>query len=143
MNTRTADLVLLRQVKKKLVEIESNSNAISNKQEKLKRLREESKTPGYYQELSTDNVASIKSDIQKQFTTAKSKIERFIYIVSLVLNLCMFAFTIVWLICAPKDAWIHQVDGFECFLFWVGHCILGLCVSILPVMAYLISKEAN
>lgn len=143
MNTRTADLVLLRQVKKKLVEIESNSNAISNKQEKLKRLREDSKTPGYYQKLSTDNVTSIKFDIQKQCTSEKSKIERFIYIVSLVLNLCMFAFTIVWLICAPKDAWIHQADDGDTTLFWIGHCILGLFVSILPVMAYLISKEAN
>lgn len=143
MNTRTADLALLRQVKQKLVEIESNSNAISGKKEKLKHLREEGQTPGYYQKLSTDNVTSIKSDIQKQCTSAKSKIERFIFIISLVLNLCMFAFTIVWLICAPKDAWIHQIDSFVCFLFWAGHCILGLFVSLLPAIAHMVFKESD
>lgn len=143
MNTRTADLALLRQVKQKLVEIESNSNAISNKQKKLKRLREESQTPGYYQTLPTDNEASAISEIQKQCTSAKSKIERFIFIISLVLNLCMFAFTIVWLIYAPKDAWIHQADDGDTTLFWIGHCILGLFVSILPVIAHMVFKETN
>lgn len=141
MDTRAEDLTLLRQVNDKLQQIEYKAKAISAKESQLKEWQNKIMDPGYYQTLPTDNGASAISEIQKQCTSEKSKIERFVFIISLVLNLCVFAFTIVWLIYAPKDAWIHQIDSFECFLFWVGHCILGLFVALLPAIAYTKSKE--
>lgn len=140
MNTRSSDLASLRKIKNKLEQIESSSKSIAAKEKYLEHLKAERITPKNYQELPTDKEKSTKDKLIKKCSSQGKKLALLVFILLLLLNICIFVFTIVWLNNAPETAWITQADEGESLGFWIGHCISGLFVALLPAIIWFVRK---
>lgn len=131
MDQRTAELDLLRQAKEKLGQIETLKSKIKDQKSRITQLQKDAAKPGCYEKLPTNTEAETHLACFREASRKADRQGLLIFIICMLLNAALFAFSIIWLLHASNTVWFDANGDRTAFL--VCHCIAGAILILLPV----------
>ena len=140
MDNRQTSINQLRDLRKKVVSVNDLTTKLQMLNQKLSMsedtIREQNKILGgsFNEEWDevhpVGNAERLQSQFEKAGVARASRIRTTIYLISVLLNIAVFALSIFYLVKQPANSWIKTFD--ERYIFWITHVILGLALTFAP-----------